>query len=269
MIRDNGSGAMTPPNLGGADGGEITPPGVKRPAEVISLVGGYTGDSIPKMIRILTVNSAVTRSNCRSQLALFVRPFALGKQAVGHAGIALFGLMQLFVVALAKRGVGFTVQEGEEGVASSVCHRRHLMQCAAGKYRGAPMRRPINAAAEFREDQIAAVIVLIEIDRHGKAAMLRPGIDVVAMPVKVAAGGAVVTGYNVAIHPRRPELEEAFEGRQQAANDLIANEVAQFRGDKVQVVAAFEPVVDHSRRLAFGIEEESGILAAELVVKLH
>ena len=99
--------------------------------------------------------------------------------------------------------------------------------------------------------------------------MLRAGIDVVAVPIKMSADGAVVTGDDIAIHPRRRELEEPVDRRQQAAHDLAADGVAHLRMQHAEIVAALEPVVDDGRGLAVFVEQKAGILAAELLVKLN
>ena len=59
--------------------------------------------------------------------------------------------------------------------------------------------------------------------RDGEAAVLRAGIDVVAVTIEMAADLAVVAGHHIAIHPGRLELEEALDRRQQAADDLVAD----------------------------------------------
>ncbi len=142
------------------------------------------------------------------------------------------------------------------------------MQRAAGEHDGAAVRRAIAAAAEFRKRQVAAVIVVIEIDGDGEAAMLRAGIDIVAVAMEVAAQSGVVTGDDVAVHPRGGELKEPFDGRKKTAHDLAADSLAHVRMHDAQIVAALEPVIHHRRRLACAIEQKPGILAAELFVEI-
>jgi hypothetical protein len=47
--------------------------------------------------------------------------------------------------------------------------------------------------------------------------------DVVAMAMEMTADLAVVAGHDIAIHPRRPELEILLDLRQQSAHDLAAD----------------------------------------------
>ena len=92
-----------------------------------------------------------------------------------------------------------------------------------------------------------------------ETAMLRADIDVVAVPIEVAADGAVETSDYVAIDARGLELEEPLDGRQQPANDLAADRFAQLRVRKREIVAALDPIIDDSRRLAVNIEQKPGI----------
>src|ERR1700722_19584081 len=145
---------------------------------------------------------------------------AFRKQAIGTAVIPEFALQNVRVIFLAQRRVGLTIEEGEKGVAAAAGHRRDLMQRAAGEDDGAAVRCAIGAAAEFWKGQIAAVIVLVEVDGDGETTMLRAGIDVVAVPIKMPADGAVITGDDIAIHPRGRELKEPFDGRKETTHDL-------------------------------------------------
>src|ERR1700676_4212644 len=136
----------------------------------------------------------------------------LGEQAIRGAGVTEFGLQKFFIIGFAQCRIGLAVKEGEEGVAPAAGHRRDLVQRTAGEYDRAARRRAISAAAELGKNQIAAVLILVEVDRHGKAAVLRAGIDVVAMAIEMSADRAVVTGDDVAIHPGRRELKKPRHG---------------------------------------------------------
>ena len=101
-----------------------------------------------------------------------------------------------------------------------------------------------------------------------EAPMLGAGIDVVAMPVEMPADGAVVTNHDVTIHAGRGKLKVGLYGGQQAPAKLIAYRLAQLGRHQRQIVAAFEPIVDHRLALAGDIEHETGILAAHPVIEL-
>ncbi len=143
------------------------------------------------------------------------------------------------------------------------------MQRAAREHHGAADRRAIGASPEFGKHEIAALIVAVEIDGDGEAAMLRAGVDVVAVAEEMPAQRAVVARHHVAIHARRRELEIALDRRQQAARDLIADRLAQVGERDDEIAPALEPVIDHRRGLAVRIEQEPRFLAPDLVVKPH
>ncbi len=84
--------------------------------------------------------------------------------------------------------------------------------------------------------------------------MLRADIVVVAMAVKMSTDRTVVTRDDVAVEPRHLVLKETFDGWHQAANDLAAHCFAQHRMHDDEISAAFEPMVDQSRRFAVDIE---------------
>src|SRR5580704_2049957 len=135
--------------------------------------------------------------------------------------------MQPCIVGLAQRGVGLAVEKGQKGVTPAARDRRHLMQRAAGEHHGTADRRAIDLAAELRKLQIAAVVILIEIEGDGEAPVLRAGIDIVAMPVEMPADRAVVAGNDVTIHAGRGELKIRLYGGQQATAKLIAYRLTQ------------------------------------------
>ena len=145
--------------------------------------------------------------------------------------------------------------------------RRHLVQRAAREHHRAADRRAVGAPPELGKDQVAAVIVAVEIDRDGEAAVLRPGIDVVAVAEEMPAQRAVVAGHEIAVHARRPELEIALHRRQQAAHDLLAQCRTQLGDGDHQVLPPLEAVIDHGRGLAVLVEQEARIFAAHLVVE--
>ncbi|MFZ3338069.1 MAG: hypothetical protein WA776_21740 [Xanthobacteraceae bacterium] len=95
--------------------------------------------------------------------------------------------VELCIVRLAQRRVGLAIEECKERVAPPARHRGNLMQGAAGKHDGAAHRRMIGLAAELRKDEIAAIKILVEIDRDGEAAMLRADISVVAVAPEMAS----------------------------------------------------------------------------------
>src|SRR5262249_21128142 len=98
----------------------------------------------------------------------------------------------------------------QKGVTPPARDGRHLMKRAARKHQGAAMRRPIGLPAELRKHQVATVIVAVEVNRDGKATMLRGGVDIVAMAIEVPTNLAVVASDDVSIHPCRLELKISF-----------------------------------------------------------
>jgi hypothetical protein len=110
--------------------------------------------------------------------------------------------MQPRIVGFALDRVFLAVKERQEGIAPSPGDGRHLMQRAARKHQRAAFRRPVGLVAEFRKYEIAAFEIMVEIDREREPPVLRPGVDVVAIPVEVGADLAVVAGHDIAIHPR-------------------------------------------------------------------
>src|SRR5579872_697219 len=205
---------------------------------------------------------------CASTGAALRRRNFAGKQTVRLHDILRSSLVQPGVVGLPQRRVGLAIEEGEEGIAPPARYWRDLMQRAAGEHHGAAMRRAIAAAAELRKDEIAAVIVPVEVDGDGEAPVLRADIDVVAMAMEMAADGAVVAGDDIAVHARRLELEILRDGRDEPAHDLAADRLAQLGVGDDEIVAALEPVIDDPRGLAFDVEQKAGIAAAELFVEL-
>ena len=165
--------------------------------------------------------------------------------------------MQPGSVVLAQRRVGFAVEEGEEGIAPPARYRRDLMQRAAREHDGAATRGAIAAAAELRKDEVAALVVAVEIDGDGKAPMLRADIDVVAMAVEMPADRAVVAGDDVAVHARRLELEKSLDRRHEPAYHLAADRFAQLRMCHGEIATAFDPVIDDPRSLAVDVEQEA------------
>src|SRR5580704_17114608 len=115
--------------------------------------------------------------------------------------------MQPRIVGLAQRGVRLAVEKGQKGVTPTACDRRHLMQRAARENHGTADRRAIDLAVELRKLQIAAVVILVEIEGDGEAPVLRAGIDIVAVPIEMPADGAVVTSHDVTIHAGRGKLK--------------------------------------------------------------
>ncbi len=74
-------------------------------------------------------------------------------------------------------------------------------------------RCAVEAAAEFRETEIASLIVLIQIDGHRKPTMGGARGGVVAMRSEVAADAGIVAGHDVTLDAGRLELEGAFDLR--------------------------------------------------------
>ena len=158
--------------------------------------------------------------------------------------------MEIGVVGFPPGGIGLIIEKRQESIAPAARDRRYLVKCPAGKYHCAGGGRPIGFSAEFRKQQVAAVVILVEIDRHRKTPMLGAGIDIVAMAMKVAADLAVVAGHDIAIHAGSLELEEAFDRRHQAAHDLAADRFAQFWVRDGKIAPPLEPVIDHGRGFA-------------------
>src|SRR5262249_36836434 len=105
-------------------------------------------------------------------------------------------------VLLADPGGHLVVDERQEGVAAAPRHRRYRMQERAGEDQCRADRRLEAPGAEFGEGELAAVEGVVQIDRHGEAAVRRALGRVVAVRPEMPALLLRIAADKVALHAR-------------------------------------------------------------------
>ncbi len=141
------------------------------------------------------------------------------------------------------------------------------MQQAAAEHRRAAGGRAIGAAAEFREAQVAALMVLgVEVERDGELAVGGAGGDVVAVWEEKAPVGFCIPADQVALDVPGLPAHGPLEHGEDPALQAGAHRVHQALALDGHVVAALEPGVDSLIGAPVDIVGEAGGAGAALLI---
>ncbi len=148
---------------------------------------------------------------------------------------------------VADPGRRIVIEERQRGVAHARGHRQRLVDQRAGENHRPAGGCPVGAAPEFGKAQVAALVLLgIEVDGDREAAMLGRGRGVVAVREEEAAVGTVIAGDDVALDPRRVELEGAVDHRDEAPVQAALDALADILVLDQAVAAALARTVQHA-----------------------
>src|SRR6185312_5561865 len=125
--------------------------------------------------------------------------------------------VEIRIVGLADRRRRLVIKEGQEDVALAFGHKIGRVQQRAGEHHGGARRRLEALRAIFWKAQLAALVIVVQVQRYGKAAMRRTLGGVVAMGVEMAVLVGGVAGDDEALHAGDVELMGLGDLRHDAA----------------------------------------------------
>src|SRR5580704_11563236 len=117
---------------------------------------------------------------------------AFGIQKILIGPVRRFSLVQPGIIRQAQFHFRLTVEKRQAGIARAFRDGSNLMQGPAGKDDCAARRGAIGPPPKLRKDQVTALVATIQIQGHGKAAMLGSSVQVVPVAAKKPANLAVV-----------------------------------------------------------------------------